>query len=612
MEIESFLSKVPLFADLPEDDLSRLCKTVEEVKLSKGDLLFIEGSAGDKAYIVKDGEVEILKHSQGREVLLAVRKSGEVIGEMSLLQEAPRSASVRARTESTLLAISHENLDRMIDISPSASRALLHTTVARLQSTEAMLRQSEKIAQLGTLTAGVAHELNNPAAAVQRGAEQLQDELPSYQEAEKSLGLLELTPPQKESIQILLTEIQNHAKRPSDLDAITRSDLEMEIEGYLEKQGVENPWEYASSLVYEGQTVESLSALTDSFSKEQLPTVIAWMAAHYDVYSLLFEVEQGARQISQIVKALKSYAYLDQAPVQLIDLHEGIDDTLVLLRYKLKDGITVHRKYANNLPRIQAYGSELNQVWTNIIDNACDALEGEGEITIRTRQEGHWIVVEIEDNGPGIPDDIKDKIFNPFFTTKEPGKGTGLGLDISYNIIVQRHRGDLRFTSRPGRTCFEIWLPIHLEDSEDGSSPVPAITQVDDEVKKSILETAHNIAVVGISTRPHRAAYDVPLYLQQHGYTIFPVRGDADQVLGTTTFTSLDAITDPIDILLIFTRPNEILSVVEQAIQMGTKVVWMQEGIVNDAAAEIARHAGAIVIMDSSIRTEHKRLLNHA
>ena len=163
--METFLSKVPLFANLSRDDLSRLCETVDEVKLSQGDLLFTQGSTGDKAYVVKDGEVEILKHSQGRDVLLAVRKSGEVIGEMSLLQEAPRSASVKARTESTLLAISHENLDRMIDNSPSASRALLHTIVARLQSTEVMLRQSEKVAQLGTLTAGVAHELNNPAAA---------------------------------------------------------------------------------------------------------------------------------------------------------------------------------------------------------------------------------------------------------------------------------------------------------------------------------------------------------------------------------------------------------------------------------------------------------------
>jgi signal transduction histidine kinase/predicted CoA-binding protein len=609
--MESFLSKIPLFANLPEDDLSRLCETVEEVKLSQGDLLFAQGSAGDKAYIVKDGEVEILKHSQGRDVLLAVRKSGEVIGEMSLLQEASRSASVKARTETTLLAISHENLDQMIDNSPSAARALLDTIVARLQSTEVMLRQSEKIAQLGTLTAGVAHEINNPAAAVQRGAEQLQNELSSLQEAEKSLSNLELTPFQKEYLQPLLTEIRDRARLPYDLDALTRSDLEVEMEGYLEKQGIENPWEYASPLVNLGQSLKSLSTLADTFSSEQLPMVISWMAANYDVYSLLFEVEQGAKQISQIVKALKQYTYLDQAPIQLIDVHEGIDNTLVLLRNKLKGGITVHRKYAPQLPRIQAYGTELNQVWTNIIDNACDALEGEGQITVRTRQEDQWVVVEIEDNGPGIPEEIKDKVFDPFFTTKEPGKGTGLGLDISYNIVVQKHRGDIRFTSRPGRTCFEIWLPINFENMNSGSLPVPGIKTVDDETKRSILESARNIAVVGISTRPYRPAHSVPLYLQQHGYTIFPVRGDVDQILGTPTFPSLEAISDPIDVVLIFKRPNEILPIVEQAIRMGTNVVWMQEGIVNETAAEVARQAGATVIMDTCIRAEHQRLMNH-
>lgn len=610
--MQSFLSKVPLFAKLSEDNLSRLCETIEEVKLSQGDLLFAQGSAGDKAYVVKDGEVEILRRSQGRDVLLAVRKSGEVIGEMSLLQEAPRSASVKARTESTLLAISHESLDGMIDNSPSAARSLLHTIVARLQSTEVMLRQSEKIAQLGTLTAGVAHELNNPAAAVQRGAEQLQNELSSLQEAEKSLGLLELTPSQKENLQSLLAGIQEHARQPSDLNTLARSDLEMKVEDYLEKQGIKNPWGYASSLVNVGQTLESLSTLAVSFSKEQLPTIIAWMAANYDVYSLLFEVEQGAKQISQIVKALKQYTYLDQAPVQLIDLHEGIDNTLVLFRNKLKGGISVHRKYTPELPRIQAYGTELNQVWTNIIDNACDALEGEGEITIRTRQESQWVVVEIEDNGPGIPDEIKDKIFETFFTTKEPGKGTGLGLDISYNIVVQKHRGDIRFTSRPGRTCFEIWLPINFEDVESGSSSMPGIKQVDDDVKRSILETARNIAVVGISTHPHRPAHSVPLYLQQHGYTIFPVRGDVEEILGTPTFPSLEAISDPIDLVLLFKRPNEVPPFVEQAIGIGSQVVWMQEGIVNKAAAEFARDAGATVIMDACIRAEHQRLMNHA
>ena len=211
--------------------------------------------------------------------------------------------------------------------------------------------------------------------------------------------------------------------------------------------------------------VDKLANLVEHFSADELPIVISWMNATCVVYDLLREIGEGAGRISAIVKALKEYAYLDQAPVQTVDLHEGLNNTLLILRHKLKQGITVRREYAPDLPQFQAYGTELNQVWTNIIDNAADALDGHGEITIRTRQEGEWVVVEIEDNGPGIPQDIVDRIFDPFFTTKPPGHGTGMGLDISYNIIVHRHQGDIKVDSQLGKTCFQIWLPINLKDS---------------------------------------------------------------------------------------------------------------------------------------------------
>jgi signal transduction histidine kinase len=167
--------------------------------------------------------------------------------------------------------------------------------------------------------------------------------------------------------------------------------------------------------------------------------------------------------MAEIIKALKAYTYMDQAPIQSVDAHEGLDNTLVMLRNKLKAGIDVHRQYAENLPRLQAHGSELNQVWTNIIDNAVEAMQGRGELTLRTRQEEQWVVVEIEDNGPGIPPAVQAKIFDPFFTTKAPGKGTGLGLNISHNIIVQKHKGQIAVRSQPGKTCFEIRLPIDFE-----------------------------------------------------------------------------------------------------------------------------------------------------
>jgi predicted CoA-binding protein len=220
-------------------------------------------------------------------------------------------------------------------------------------------------------------------------------------------------------------------------------------------------------------------------------------------------------------------------------------------------------------------------------------------------------VVEIEDNGPGIPQEIQSKVFDPFFTTKEPGKGTGLGLDISYNIVVQRHRGDLRLTSSPGRTCFEVWLPLNFEDVRSGEAPMPATRQVDDEMKKSILETVKNIAVVGISTRTHRPAHSVPLYLQEQGYNIIPVREGVHEILGKPTYPDLSSIPEPIDVVLIFKRPEDVPPVVEEAIKINPKVIWMQEGIVNEAAAAMARDAGITVVMDACMRVEHRRLINH-
>jgi signal transduction histidine kinase/predicted CoA-binding protein len=610
--MEKFLRNVPLFADLPKDDLARLAESVEDIRLDGGQVLFEQGDAGKRAYVIREGELEILKEAEGREVLLAVRKPGEVIGEMSLLHEAPRSATVRAKGPARLFAIRFDDFENLLDTSPSAARAMLHTITARLKSTEKMLRQSEKIAQLGTLTAGVAHELNNPAAAVQRGAEQVKTALSEFQEANRDLAALDLSPAQLAQVQELGAEVRERAKKLSHMDALTRSDRETEMEEFLEGAGIERAWDLAPSFVSMGFEADEMAPLAETFSPGQFERIAHWVSATYAVYNLLEEVEQGAKQISQIVKALKTYAYLDQAPVQLIDVHEGLDNTLILLRSKLKKGITVKRSYSEDIPRIEAYGSELNQVWTNLLDNAIDALEGEGEIQIRTRKQGAWVVVEIEDNGPGIPEEIQGRIFDPFFTTKGPGKGTGLGLDISYNIVVQRHHGDVRLTSRPGRTCFEVWLPVDLKAVESGEVAVPGMEPMGDEEKLQVLRTAHTIAVVGISTREDRPAHYVPAYLQAHGYHIIPIHSSAPTVLGEEAVPSLEEVKEPVDVVLLFKRSQDVPPYVDQAIAIGAEVVWMQEGIVNEGAAAKARQAGLMVIMDSCMRIEHQRLIANA
>ena len=463
MSVQEFLRKIPLFADLPEPDLLRLCSMVEELRVGAGELLFGEGSQGTRAYIIQQGELEILKASGGREVLIAVRKPGEVIGEISLLQASPRTASVRARTDAVLLSLEKEQLDQLLQTSSTALQAMFHTVLSRWRGMEAMLRQSEKLAQLGTLTAGVAHELNNPASAVQRASGQLEPALQGFQRASLALSRLELDGAQSQALEAATQRALELSARPPVLEALARSDREGELEGWLKRHGVADPWEQAPLLVNLDYDAARLEALARSFPNAQLPVVLTSLTATYAVHNLLAEIGAGAGRISQIVKALKTYSYLDQAPVQAVDVREGLEDTLLILRSKLNEGISVRREYAPDLPRIQGYGSELNQVWTNLIDNAADAVGGKGEIVLRARREGDSVIVEVQDSGPGIPAEIKDRIFDPFFTTKPVGQGTGLGLDISYNIVVNKHRGDIKVNSEPGKTVFEVWLPLNFE-----------------------------------------------------------------------------------------------------------------------------------------------------
>jgi signal transduction histidine kinase len=458
-----FLRKVPLFADLPEADLRHLCGMVAEVRLTPGEELFSEGSPGDRAYVVTDGQLEIVKASSGREVLLTMAAPGKVIGELALLVQQPRMASVRARTDATLVAIDKDHFNHLLQTSVSAARVMFNTIVQHWRQTESALRQSEKMAQLGTLSAGVAHELNNPAAAVKRGSDQLRTAIADLESAQTALSSLTLSDKQQQTLAECAVRAQEHAVRPPELDALARSDREAELENWLETYEVENAWDLAPDLVNLNYDITELEALAEGFGSGQMAHIIPWLHATYNVHNLLSEIGQGAERISGIVKALKSYSYLDQAPVQTVDLHEGLENTLLILRHKLKSGISVRREYAPDLPSISGYGSELNQVWTNVIDNAADALDGRGQITLRTRREGDWVVVEVEDNGPGIPPEIQSRLFDPFFTTKPPGQGTGLGLDISYGIVVHKHQGDIRVISEPGRTCFQIWLPEQIK-----------------------------------------------------------------------------------------------------------------------------------------------------
>ncbi len=456
------LRLVPLFAGLPDEDLERLCQGVERTSLPAGELLFAEGDDGDRAYVIREGELEVVKITGEREVLLAVRGPGDVIGEMALLDTAPRMASVRARGAVDLLSIPKEQMDELLAGSATAARSLFGVLLARWRETEVRLRQSERMAQLGTLTAGLAHELNNPAAAVRRGADQLSDAVTGYATAIGELTAAGLDPETDDRLRALLDK----AVEPGPmLSALERADLEDDLEDALDSIGADKPWKLAAGLAGAGFRPEDVTTIESDFGSDKARVIVGACDAAHGARSLLREVEEGATRLSDIVGALKSYSYLDQAPVQEIDVTKGLEDTLLILRRKLDD-IEIVREYADDVPEIQAFGSELNQVWTNLIDNAADAIAegGGGKITLRVAPGERAVVVEVEDDGPGIPPEAQDRVFDAFFTTKPPGSGTGLGLDISYSIIVHKHRGDISVRSEPGRTVFRVELPTDQDD----------------------------------------------------------------------------------------------------------------------------------------------------
>jgi PAS domain S-box-containing protein len=355
----------------------------------------------------------------------------------------------------------------LINISPildyelnPESYIVVLTDITTQRMVEEELRQAEKMAALGKLSAGLAHELNNPAAAATSAAGKLGTELENLETVSLEMFRNPLDEDKISAIKEWFESIDNKRKNSGNLSVLELSDLEDAIREWLELLDIGDSWLIAATMSEMGITIEDLDQLSSLCGKESIRVIVLWIYRILNTRELADIIKKSTKSISELVNVVKSYSFMDQASLQYIDIHQGIEDTLKILGHKLKKGIKVNRIYNKSLPKIKMNGSELNQVWTNLIDNAIDATDNKGDIIIRTNMNENFIIVEIEDNGSGIPEEIKSSIFDPFFTTKDVGKGTGLGLDISKRIINNQCNGKISFESNPGKTVFTVQLPI--------------------------------------------------------------------------------------------------------------------------------------------------------
>ncbi len=453
------LRHVPLFAQLSDEQLQWIADHSSEIRRNAGDILFIEGSPATYFYVLLEGEVQITKKVGGLETVLTTHRAGAFTGEIPLLTGTPYIASAYTLRASHLLSIEAATFQQMLVICSPIASQLLPTIAWRMQAIETVLQQREKLAALGKLSAGLAHELNNPAAAGRRAATHMRETLQVLQSSALKLNQ-HLTPIQLSWLAEVERTAIERARQVPPLDTLTQSDREETLTTWLDEHGVTDGWKLAATLVEAGLDTSHLDAIAEHIETEALTAVLTWLEATLATVRLLDEIEQSTARISALVTAIKEYSYMDQAPLQEVDVHAGLESTLTILGHKLKDGLSVTRIYDRDLPHIPAYGGELNQVWTNLIDNAIDAMSGQGQLAIRTSREGAYVQVEIADTGPGIPAAIQSRIFEPFFTTKDVGKGSGLGLDTAYRIVVGRHHGDISVSSTPGDTRFQVRLPI--------------------------------------------------------------------------------------------------------------------------------------------------------
>jgi signal transduction histidine kinase len=448
----------PLFSGLTDEKLAFI-RSGQIIDAAPGTVMVTEGERNHSFDVILEGEVRVTRIYDRQEILMGVNQGGGYLGEISILLDIPSAASIRVSKPARFFRLNEEGFWVMLVSCRKVAQQIFRMAANRVRNVEGYSQQREKLASLGTMAAGLAHELNNPAAAARRSAAHLQETTDKVQsllcQLTRAIGhddLLLLVAASRDALERL-------AKAPK-LDHLVRSDRSEMIAQWLETRGVPMAWELAPTFADAALDIAWLEQLTAKLPAASHADALGWLEARLNLKSLLSQVEQSTSRIAELVKAVKSYSYMDQSPMQEVDIHEGIESTLTILGHKLKN-VTLVRAFDRSVPRIMAYGSELNQVWTNLIDNAIHAVNGTGKICLGTCREGDQLVVEVVDYGAGIPPEVQAHMFEPFFTTKPVGTGSGLGLIISNRIVADRHGGEIEFESKPGETRFKVRLPIN-------------------------------------------------------------------------------------------------------------------------------------------------------
>ncbi len=453
------LRPLPLFEGLADEQLADLVAAGEDVPVTPGAELFHEGEHADFWWLLVEGEINLVRH---------VGRDDVVVGRMDV--PGRWSGGFRAWNEAGVYLATGIGAapGRVLCVPATALRNLLNRwfpfgvhLVAGLHGTahtiESNARQRESLLTLGTMAAGLAHELNNPAAAAVRAVDVLERTMDTLLACFSRLSEEQISLPQLNSLDGLRRELR---RAETASDPLQLSDQEESLAEWLEQHGVDRAWDVAPALAAAGADVEWSERVSDALCPTALEPGLEWVASTLTMTSLLGEIKESTQRISKLVSAIRSHSQVDRGPQQAIDVTEGLESSLVMLGYKLSGDIVVVREYATELPRIEAYPGELNQVWTNLIDNALDAMAGQGTLRLATRADGDEVIVEVGDTGPGMPPEVAARAFEAFYTTKDVGKGTGLGLDIARRIVVERHRGTIGIERLDGQTVLRVRLPI--------------------------------------------------------------------------------------------------------------------------------------------------------